>query len=119
MKPIKNDFNTYDFTDEELVEACKLTDLQKAFLQHQVGLLSIEKIRMKFDPKDAMDFMQNEAHLTGQLNAYEFLLTSHEQSAEVVKEMLVQLQQDASKRAGGITSESSYKTFQKPPQPLN
>lgn len=102
MIPQVNNFTTYDFTDDELIEACKLTHLQKAFIQHQKGLLAIEKVEMKFDPLKQQDFLQNEAYVAGQIAAYDFLLGNADIALEKIRENLLKMQDEAKRRATGI-----------------
>lgn len=96
-----NKFTTYEFTDEELLEACKLTILQKAFIQHQLGIAADDKLNIKFDPKTPEVFMQDEAHITGQIFAYQFLLSSADWSAEQIREGIAQQQLEQRKANEG------------------
>lgn len=117
MKLLENEFTTYEFTDQELVEAAKLTIPQRAYIQHQIGVLCGEKVNMKFDPLNSVDFMQNEAHISGQIDAYRFLLSGDEQSAEIIKELQAQVMKDAKQRSGSLVSDPNAQ-FQQPPKPI-
>lgn len=100
IKP--NEFTTYEFTDAELIDAAKLTELQRAFIQHQVGVLLSEKVNMKFDYAKSLDFLQNEAYIAGQIEAFRFLLGAHEESIEKLKELMTNLSREARVKSNNL-----------------
>ena len=85
---IANMFESYSFTDEEILEAGKLTDIQRRYWQHRLSDVTMQKLNLTFDPAKPMDFMQQEAYARGRVDMLlELLLDQDTTLAQVVDEM--------------------------------
>lgn len=69
-----NSFTSYSLTDEELLAAQNLTELQKMNLQNKLCEYSELILAMRFDPNTPGDFMQNNAALVGKCDLLKELL---------------------------------------------
>lgn len=73
-------FNSYEFTEEELLSASILTPLQKCLIQSDIAQIAEQILNLKFDPLNPQAFAQDDAHQKGQLAAYRYLLLRSEES---------------------------------------
>lgn len=108
MQAQNNEFTTYEFSDQELLEAAKLTELQKAFIQHQIGLILSEKVNLRFDPSNSVEFMQTEAHITGMVQAYKDILRMSDEAAEAIREMMENAVRESQKRINNVSPGNIY-----------
>jgi len=75
MAQIKlNTFTSYQQTEQEQLAATHLTTEQKQFIQTQIALVAEERLALTPDPSNYTAFIQQEAHLKGQIDAYKYLL---------------------------------------------
>lgn len=70
-----NDFSTFELTEIEQREGKILTVAQVMSIQNQLSEAAIRKLNLKFDTKDHLAFVQEEAELQGVINTLRFLLT--------------------------------------------
>jgi hypothetical protein len=75
-KLISSNFQQFEFTSEELLQACKLTNLQECRLKSLQGDIANQKLTELFDPEHPIKYAQTEAFLSGQLNLLNLLLES-------------------------------------------
>lgn len=67
-------FLSYQLTTEEVAQACKFTELQRALIQNEIAIAAEEKVNLKFDPTNPLEFAQCEAELTGKIGILKYLL---------------------------------------------
>ena len=60
-------FISWNLTEEELLSAQVLNDLQTKLLQSKLCFLAEEKLNIVFDPNDPKDFAQQIAYKQGQI----------------------------------------------------
>ena len=77
-----NQFQSWTLTPEEYLEGGRLTILQKQVIQNQIASVATQKINLAFNTTQPSEFIQQEAHLRGQIDALSYLLTLSE-SAEM------------------------------------
>jgi len=70
-----NDFSTFELTEIEAREGKILTVAQVMNIQNQLADAATRKLNLKYDTKDPMSFVQEEAELQGVINTLRFLLT--------------------------------------------
>jgi hypothetical protein len=73
-------FTRYEFNDDEEISAHILSQENIYAIQNLVAEAAEEKVSLKFDPEKPQLFIQREAELQGNINAYKYLLTMHESS---------------------------------------
>lgn len=71
---IDNDFALYSLSDEELTQGSILTITQRQVLQNQLSVLASEKLGLEPDTKNFEQYLQQEAHLRGQIDNIRYLL---------------------------------------------
>jgi len=79
---IPNDFTSYQLTEQEELEGSILTITQKQVIQNHLSAAAHEKNALEYDPENPQRFVQQEASLKGQLDAYHFILASSEAAEE-------------------------------------
>ena len=85
---IANMFESYSFTDEEILEASKLTDIQRRYWQHRLSDVTMQKLNLTFDPDKPLDFMQQESYARGRIDMLlELLLDPDTTLTQVVDDM--------------------------------
>jgi hypothetical protein len=78
-------FAQYVFDDKELHSATLFTELNLQYIQTQLSMAMLERAALSYDPlKPITEFVQQEAALMGQMQAYRFLLDSHLAAVESV-----------------------------------
>lgn len=75
-----NPFQSWNLTPEEYLQGGMLTTAQKQVIQNQIASVATQKINLEFTPNDPLVFAQSEAHLRGQLDALNYLLTLSEEA---------------------------------------
>ena len=83
-KLLRNSFSSFELTPEEFLEGSKLLTLQKEVIQNYSAMATEEKNFLKPDPNDYASFLQKEAYLRGQMDAYTHLLQASEDALELV-----------------------------------
>ena len=79
---IPNDFSSYELTEQEELEGAILTITQKQIIQNYLSAAASEKIGLEYDPESPEKFVQQEASLKGQIDAYRFILAASEAAEE-------------------------------------
>lgn len=87
---INVNFIQHTLTEQEIKQACILNPSQIRWLENQLTGVMNERANLEYDPNQPITaFVQQEAGLMGQMTAYNFLLTAHQ-------EVIAQLQADSS-----------------------
>ncbi len=75
-------FTAYKLTEEELRQGSLLSETQRRVLQNLVASIAEEKLKLLFTPESPMTFAQEEARLTGNLQAYQNILAQDEYASD-------------------------------------
>ena len=67
-------FQSYEFTEEEVISALTWTDLQLAYLRNELTDKMQQRLALRLDPLATHEFIQQEAYLTGQMELLEQLI---------------------------------------------
>ena len=81
---IPNDFASYQLTEQEELEGAILTITQKQVIQNYLSATAHEKNGLEYDPDSPATFVQQEASLKGQLDAYRFILAASDSAEELL-----------------------------------
>ncbi len=81
---IPNDFSSYQLTEQEEMEGSILTITQKQVIQNYLSAAASEKIGLEIDPENKEKFIQQEASLKGQIDAYRFILSASDAAEELL-----------------------------------
>lgn len=65
---------SYEFTEQEELQSCILTSLNKQRIQNLLASYAHEKASLDFNPEKPHEFLQREAALQGSLKALQYLL---------------------------------------------
>lgn len=84
-QPKASQFSAYAFTEEELLQASILSPTQIQLIQTDMAQIAENILALEFDPNYPQKFVQNDAHLKGQLAAYRYLLLRSEESVIQLK----------------------------------
>lgn len=71
---IQSTFARYAQTEQEQLAGSVLTHDQKQFIQNQICTIAEERLAIIPEPNDYTSFIQQEAHLKGQMVALQYLL---------------------------------------------
>ena len=82
---LNNEFAHYEFTEEEEIQGAIFNTLQKQVIQTLLAERAEERLSLKFDPKNPNEFVQQEASLQGQIEAYKYLLIASLAAEESLK----------------------------------
>jgi len=81
---IPNDFSSYELNEQEEIEGAILTITQKQVIQNYLSAAAMEKIGLEYDPESKERFVQQEASLKGQIDAYRFILAASDSAEELL-----------------------------------
>ncbi len=81
---IPNDFASFQLTEQEELEGSILTITQKQVIQNHLSSAAAEKIGLEYDPENSLKFVQQEASLKGQIDAYRFILASSDTAEDLL-----------------------------------
>ena len=85
-----NSFSSFDLTAQEQEQGYSLNTYQRMVIQNQISAAAEEKIALKYDPANPLQFVQQEAELQGRILALQFLL---EQSSYLEINSVIQPQE--------------------------
>jgi hypothetical protein len=80
-----NSFQSYPLSDEAILQGSILNHTQKQVIHNARTLIAEQILSLSYDPANPHEFVQNDAHLKGQLAAFTFLL---DRSTEVEQSLL-------------------------------
>ena len=83
---LDSNYTSYSFTDEEILEAVKLTELQTAYLRTQLANAALEKLNMPYIPEDPNRYIFAQEYLRGQIDVFNLLLNAAEDSKDLAPE---------------------------------
>jgi hypothetical protein len=79
----QSSFAAFSLTEEEQVEGCILTITQRQVIQNNISMAAESKLALEMDVNDMQSYIQKEAGLTGQIDAYRYMLDMHDASEEL------------------------------------
>lgn len=74
-KQVPTRFTEWEFTTKEAYVATRFTELNLMLIQTLIAQAAVRRTNLHYDPKEPEKFMQQEAEITGEIGAYEHLLT--------------------------------------------
>jgi len=83
---IVNTFTQFNLSEHEQLSGTLLGNENKMFIQTQLALIAEQRIALVPDPNNYAAFIQTEAHLKGQMDAYKYLLDCSTASEKAVLE---------------------------------
>jgi hypothetical protein len=86
-KLISNTFSSYELTARERLAGSILSTDQYNLLQNELSMVADNIIALDYDPAHPLKFVQNEAHLKGQLSILRFMLLRSDESKEQLKNL--------------------------------
>lgn len=81
---IINTFTQFNLTEHEQLAGTLMSPEQKMFIQTQLGFIAEQRLSLVPDPSNYAAFIQTEAHLKGQMDAYKYLLDCSAASEKAV-----------------------------------
>lgn len=106
---IMSSFQTVDLSDQDTLQGQCLNELQKAVIQNTVVTIAEQILALEFDPNNPQKFVQDDAHLKGQMAALKYIL----ETAEIAeKETRALIQQQQFIDPTGETNSNAYGIFQ-------
>lgn len=83
---VPSTFCRYEFSSQqELLQAQILSPIQLQWIQTCLSDAAEERLRLNFDPTSPEKFIQAEANLKGQIEAFQYLVACSQEAAEQVK----------------------------------
>jgi hypothetical protein len=83
-----NSFSQFQQTEQEQLVGTTLNTEQKQFIQTQLAKIAEQRLALTPDPLNYSVFIQQEAHLKGQMDFAKYLLDCSESSEAAVKELI-------------------------------
>lgn len=83
---ISSTFTRYSLTDQESLSGSILHLEQKLVIQNFISEIAEQKLALIPDPNNYPAFIQQEAHMAGQIAAYKYLLDSSLASEQILLE---------------------------------
>lgn len=68
-------FTAYEFTQAELFSATRLSNLNVMLLQTLISQAAVRRTNLRYDPEKALEYVQQEAYIIAEIEAYEYLLS--------------------------------------------
>lgn len=78
---LENGFDTYEFSDEELISAATFNILQRMYIQTQRAGAAIDLLALDFDPEKAVAYSKARGFQEGFIAACDFFL-DHEKAED-------------------------------------
>lgn len=79
-----NTFTQFNLTEHEQLSGTLMSNEQKMFVQNQLAVIAEQRLALVPDPLNYAVFIQTEAHLKGQMDAYKYLLDCSTASEQAV-----------------------------------
>lgn len=83
----------YEFSPQEAKQAQILPEINLQFIKTQLAFKTKERENLAPDPNNYSKFVQEDAHLRGMMDAYEFLIDCHVNVLEALKREIRETQQ--------------------------
>lgn len=83
--PKISQFSAFSFSEEELLSASILSPIQIQLIQTDMAQIAENILALEYDPLNPQSFVQNDAHLKGQLASLKYLLLRSEESEYQLK----------------------------------
>jgi len=80
-------FTSWSLSDQEIISGSVLSFTQKQVIQNQRAQVAEQILGLVFDPLNPVQFAQDDAHLKGQLAAFNYLLLLSDESETALKAM--------------------------------
>lgn len=80
----ENTFSSYRLTEEEALQGSLLTITQKQVIQNDISIYAEQKLALEFDTNNQLLFVQQEAKLSGQIQALRYRLECSEVSEDAL-----------------------------------
>ena len=77
---VNTSLSRYILTKDEERVAYTFTNLNLMAIQNEIAIASEEKLALKYNPQNPMEFVQQEAELQGKIGILKFLLAQHEEA---------------------------------------
>jgi len=71
---LANEFTTFSLNEDEETQGSVLTIDQQQVIHNDLAISAAEKLALEPDTQDYSKYLQQEAYLRGQIDAYRFLL---------------------------------------------
>lgn len=83
-----NSFSQFQQSEQEYLVGTTFNTEQKQFIQTQIAKLAEQRLAIVPDPLNYVVFIQQEAHLKGQMDILKYLLDCSESSEAMMKELI-------------------------------
>ena len=84
-----NRFSSYYLTDEEQLQACILSPLQRMYLQNLLSADAIAKGDISVDTNNVTKFIQEEAYYKGRIELLEYILQLSDATIESTNNSII------------------------------
>lgn len=79
-------FTRYEQTESEVLAATNFSPEAKQFIQNQIVNASENRLALTADPNNYAAFIQQEAYLKGQVDAFKYLLDCSENAEQTLRD---------------------------------
>lgn len=86
-KIIPGTFTRYELTEVEMLNGTILNEMQLQRLRNHLADIADQILLLEFDSESPKKFMQDDAHLKGQLGFIRFLIDSSEEATKALQEL--------------------------------
>lgn len=80
-------FTHWNLSAEEKLQGAILNQSQKQLLQNELATIAEQIVNLEYDPAKSLEFVQNDAHLKGQMSIIRYLLLRSDESERQLQSM--------------------------------
>lgn len=91
-KRLVTEFEAWDFTPEELLQAKVYNELQFKYLQTEMAIAAQEKLSTRADEGNPEVFIRDQMYLSGKLDALKMLIGNHLDSLAALEQLALDVQ---------------------------
>lgn len=78
----QNSFTSYDLTEAETLSGSLLSETNLYLIQNQISAIAEQKLALTVTPTELSAFLQQEAYLSGQMDALKYLVDLNDQTRQ-------------------------------------
>jgi hypothetical protein len=80
-------FTHWNLSKQEVLQGSILNQSQKQLLQNELATIGEQIVNLEYDPDKPLDFVQNDAHLKGQMAVIRYMLLRSDESEQQLQNL--------------------------------
>jgi len=80
-------FTHWNLSTQEVLQGSVLSQSQKQLLQNELATIAEQIVNLEYDAAKPMEFVQNDAHLKGQMSIIRYMLLRSDESEQQLQNL--------------------------------